>query len=88
VDVGRIKEYEGLSRSSGVADWLLGVRNPNDTTPDTTVPGLVGGGVKAGLGAAKKVLGAFGGGKPDTTPSGTNPNPTSSAMNYYSRDTK
>jgi len=59
------------------------------------VAGLPGQATGAAIGAAKigaKVAGGigrlFGGGKPDTTPSGTNPNPTSSAMNYYSRDTK
>jgi hypothetical protein len=90
-NVGRMKEYEALSQSGNIADFVVGGALQGLGAAGKAAKGAAKLGGQAGLGATKKVLGAFGGiggGKPNTDPSGASPNPTSSTMNYYSRDTK
>jgi hypothetical protein len=90
VDVGRMLQYGAYQQAGGVADKLLGIKQPGDETG--TLPGAVAGGVKAGMGAAKKIGSLFGGGKkqPETlkSSSGMPPSNQNTQQNYYSRDIK
>jgi len=90
VDVGRMLQYGAYQQAGNVADKLLGIQHPGDETG--TLPGAVAGGVKAGMGAAKKIGSLFGGGKkqPEAPKpsSGMPPSDQNTQQNYYSRDIK